>query len=349
MSRRTTEISRRAFLATSVAAVGGCATSQHTVVHEPPDPPGPLFILDLHQHTNYLGRTDEQLIAHQRNMGVAYTILLPAGSPAERPVTHMGKSNGLAAKCFGNESCLRLMVDYPESFGFFANETPDLESATTVLEEYLERGALGIGEQKFNVDVESPAMARVYDVAKAYGVPVLMHFQHGTYNHGYDRFWRVLRRWPTVNFIAHAQTTWVNVSANPDQTVLYPKTRVTPGGITDRYLRDYANFYADVSAGSGLGALLRDEEHARGFLKVHQDKVLFGTDCADVPGKAPVCQGANTITAIKRLGISAEIREKMFYESAAKLIGGGCGVGRAAVVERERARRKAGSPGGTQD
>lgn len=309
-------------------------------------PPAPVPILDLHQHTNYLGRTDEQLIAHQRNMGVTYTVLLPAGSPAERPVTHMGKSNGLAAKCYGNESCLRLMVDYPESFGFFANETPDLESATKVIEEYLERGALGIGEQKFNVDVESPAMARVYDVAKAYGVPVLMHFQHGTYNHGYDRFWRVLRKWPTVNFIGHAQTTWVNVSKDPDQKVLYPKTRVTPGGITDRYLRDYANFFADVSAGSGLGALLRDEEHARGFLKVHQDKVLFGSDCNDATGKAPVCQGSNTITAIKRLGISEGIREKVFWDNARLLLFPRCGTSYFNVLQRERERRKREGSGG---
>ena len=34
--------------------------------------------------------------------------------------------------------------------------------------------------------------------------------------------------------------------------------------ITDRLLSDYPNMYGDMSAGSGLNALLRDEEHARG-------------------------------------------------------------------------------------
>ena len=37
-------------------------------------------VIDIHQHTNYSGRTDEELVAHQRRMGVTKTVLLPAGS-----------------------------------------------------------------------------------------------------------------------------------------------------------------------------------------------------------------------------------------------------------------------------
>jgi hypothetical protein len=32
---------------------------------------------------------------------------------------------------------------------------------------------------------------------------------------------------------------------------MYPKTPVTPGGITDRLLSDYPNMFGDMSAGSG--------------------------------------------------------------------------------------------------
>src|SRR5579862_8161848 len=60
---------------------------------EPADP-----IIDIHQHTNYSGRTDEHLLHHQRAMGATKTILLPAGSEVNRPSTHDGKTNGLAAK-----------------------------------------------------------------------------------------------------------------------------------------------------------------------------------------------------------------------------------------------------------
>jgi hypothetical protein len=56
---------------------------------------------------------------------------------------------------------------------------------------------------------------------------------------------------------------------------------VTAGGLTDRYLADYPNMFGDLSAGSGLNALTRDEDFTRGFLERHQDKLLFGSDCSD--------------------------------------------------------------------
>jgi predicted TIM-barrel fold metal-dependent hydrolase len=278
-------------------------------------------IIDLHQHTNYSDRTDGQLLAHQRNMGVTTTILLPAGHPAERPSTHMGRSNGLAARTGPNETCYRLAQEHPGQYHFFANETPDVENARQEIEKYLKLGALGIGEQKFNIDVESDAFTLIADLAKDYAVPVLCHFQIGMYNHGYDRLWRVLDRYPTVPFIAHAQTTWANIDRNADNDPrnLYPKTPVATGGLTDQYLSDYANFYADMSAGSGLNALTRDPDRAKAFILRHQDKLIYGSDCNDLPGKPPICQGALTITAIKRLSPSKQIARKLLHDNAAKL------------------------------
>jgi predicted TIM-barrel fold metal-dependent hydrolase len=94
---------------------------------------------------------------------------------------------------------------------------------------------------------------------------------------------------------------------------------VTPGGWTDRYLSDYANMYADMSAGSGLSAMTRDEEHARGFIKRHQDKLLYGSDCADPAGFGPTCTGASMIAAIRRLSPSKEIERKLLFANANKL------------------------------
>ena len=51
---------------------------------------------------------------------------------------------------------------------------------------------------------------------------------------------------------------------------------LTPGGLTDRYLSDYSNLYGDLSAGSGLNALTRDEDHAREFIQRHQYKLIYG-------------------------------------------------------------------------
>lgn len=297
-------LTRRDFLATSTLLLAsGCGTLTRPgfTAAEP--------IIDIHQHTNYHGRTDAQLVAHQRRLGVSLTVLLPAG-----------RFYGLEAGCGGNDTVRRLARRHPREFIYFANEVADLPDATAVIERELRRGAVGIGEQKFNVHCDSPPIEAIAELAQEYDVPVLLHFQHGTYNLGIERFGLILARFPTVNFIGHAQTWWGNIDARHDQTVMYPKGPVTPGGLTDRLLREFPNMYGDLSAGSGLNALLRDEAHARAFLERHQDKLLFGSDCEDAAGEGDACQGAQILAAIRRLAPSKAVERKILFANAARLL-----------------------------
>src|SRR5687767_11047839 len=240
-------LSRRDFLIAATAVAGstlcGCATRNVNAAQP---------IIDIHQHTNYAGRTDEELIAHQRTMGVTHTILLPAG-----------RFFGLEANVGGNATVVQLARKLPREYSFFANEVPYLNDTEREIKKFLKRGAIGIGEQKFQVDCDSAHMHRVFAVAAEFRVPVLMHFQFGKYNTSIERFHKVLEKYPRVNFIGHAQTWWANIDKNHKQELLYPKTPVTPGGMTDRLLSDYANMFGDTSAGSGLNAFTRDEDHAR--------------------------------------------------------------------------------------
>ena len=308
-----TYLNRREFLKGTAAALT-CSSLSTLAAPNPEEP-----IIDIHQHTDYTGRTNEQLLIHQRAMGVTKTILLPAGRPMKIESTHNGKSNGLAAAVSGNEAGLAMVKAHPKEFVFFANEVPDIPEARGEIEKYLKLGAKGIGEQKFNVDCDSVHMQKIAELAQEYGVPVLMHFQHETYNKGIERFYKMLEKYPKVNFIGHAQTWWGNIDKNNVPTVLYPMGKVTPGGITDKYLSDYPNMFADMSAGSGLGALLRDEEHASAFLERHQDKCLYGSDCTDTIGRGPGCQGSRTIAAIRRLAPSKAIERKILFENSKKL------------------------------
>jgi predicted TIM-barrel fold metal-dependent hydrolase len=306
----TSPLSRREFLsATAFLAAAPLASAAEA---EP--------VIDIHQHTNYSGRTDQQLLAHQRAMGVTTTILLPAGRGMDRPSTHAGKSNGLAAQCGGNQTVLDFARAHPGEFCFGANEVADLPEARREIERFLKLGAKIIGEQKFGVDCDSPHIEEIARLAQDYSVPILLHFQHGMYNLGFERFHKVLEKFPKVNFIGHAQTWWANIDkAHADQKVLYPKTKVTPGGLTDRYLRDYPNMFGDLSAGSGLNALIRDDEHTRAFLERHQDKLLYGSDCNDTIGRGPGCQGAQTIAAIRRLAPTKAIERKLLFGNSKKL------------------------------
>jgi predicted TIM-barrel fold metal-dependent hydrolase len=303
-------LTRRHFLLTSTCALAG-----HAFGETPAEP-----IIDIHQHTNYLGRPNEDLLIHQRTMGVTQTILLPAGTPMMTPSTHQGKSNGLAAKAMGNENVRAFAGEHPGEFLFGANEVTDSGNARAEIEAGLKLAAKVIGEQKFGVACDSVESQVLYGLAEEYNVPVLLHFQHLTYNLGYERFYTMLDKFPKVNFIGHAQTVWANIDKNhADQATLYPKGPVTPGGITDAMLTKYPNFYADMSAGSGLNALTRDEEHARGFMERHQEKLLFGSDCPDIEGKGEKCTGTQIIATIRRLAPGKAVERKLLFENAKRL------------------------------
>jgi predicted TIM-barrel fold metal-dependent hydrolase len=281
-----------------------------------PDEP----IIDIHQHTSYHGRSDEEMLSHQQLMGITTTILLPAGSDAMTPATNGGEANGLAVGAGGNQECYDIARKHPDRYLFGVNEVPDLPDALDVYESWLERGACMIGELKYGIECDSPDMFRIYELASAYDVPVLMHWEFGTYNHGFERFHKVLEKFSDVCFIGHAQSWWANIDKeHTDQTDLYPDGEVTAGGWTDQLLSDYPNMYGDLSAGSGLNALLRDEEHARDFLDRHQDKLLYGSDCADSAGHGADCQGAQTIDAIRRLAPNKRVERKLLYENAKSL------------------------------
>src|SRR3954469_4462557 len=251
--RKADQLTRRNFLFSTACAMAA--------VQLPAAEPGPQAesVIDIHQHTTYSGRTNEQLIAHQAAMGVTKTVLLPAG-----------KYYGLDAECGRNDTVVELALQFPAKFVFFANEVPDLPEAEAEIRRYLKLGAIGIGEQKFRVSTDSAHLEKIARLAEEFQVPVLMHFQHGRYNTGIENMHKTLEKFPKVNFIGHAQTWWANVAANPDQAVLYPTTKVTAGGITDRLLSDYPNMFGDASAGSGLNFYKRDPDHAREFLKRHQ-------------------------------------------------------------------------------
>jgi predicted TIM-barrel fold metal-dependent hydrolase len=269
----------------------------------------PEYIIDIHQHTVYGKRDGEQLVLHQRAMGVKKTVLLPVGT---RP--------GLAPGAGGNQSATDLARKYPAEYVFFANAVPDSPNARREIEKFLKAGALGIGEQKYAFECDSEPMQKIFAIAQDYQAPVLLHFQHGAFNTGIERFYRMAEKFPKAKFIGHAQTWWGNIDRKHDQTAMYPKGPVTPGGITDRLLSDYPNVYADTSAGSGLNALLRDEDHARAFLERHQDKLMFGSDCSDSVGSGSGCSGSQCVAALKRLAPSAEILHKIFRQNSVRIL-----------------------------
>ena len=268
-------------------------------------------ILDIHQHTDYDGRSNEQLVAHQAYHHVTTTVLLPGAGWMDRELG-------------SNASCAKAQAEYPNLFVRFTCSDVAESRTEDVLRENIQRGAIGFGELKFHVTVDSPEMHRVYKLALELNVPVLLHFEHEMYNTGIERFESILKAYPEVNFIGHAQTWWANISSELDPVVMYPTGRVKRGGLTDRLLGDYANLYGDLSAGSGANALTRDPEFAQGFLDRHHRKLLWGSDCTCRHGKGTgssdkSCIATQSLTALRKHVLDAGKLHHILYQNGADL------------------------------
>jgi predicted TIM-barrel fold metal-dependent hydrolase len=301
-----TGLHRRDFIAASLSLFGAAAWPR--ALHAADTAPEP--VIDIHQHHRYRDRPDDNLLFHQKTIGVTTTVLLPGGEDTGNPPTTMSL----------NAAVLEFARAHPKQFYFFANARADQLDARQEVEKYLKFGAIGIGEQKSKVPCDSRHMEILAELAGEFDVPMLMHFEHGMYNTGLERFHKMLQKFPRVKFIGHAQEWWGHIDRNHDPKSNYPKGKVTAGGLTDRLLADYPNLWGDLAANSGSNALMRDEEHAREFLARHQDKLMFGSDCTDQTGRGPICIGARQIATIRRLAPTKSIERKLLYENARKLL-----------------------------
>lgn len=273
-------------------------------------------IMDIHQHIFYSGRTDEQLVYHQQKMGVTKTILLPLGREVFSDSTHYGHAEW-SGRAGTNRSCYNFAQSHNESFLFAANEVPDFPEAIKEIEKYLNLGGKMIAELVYGLACDSTEMQNIYKLVGEYNVPVLMHWQYGAYNYGFERFYRLLEKYHRTKFIGHAQTWWANIDKGQQDHpfILYPIEPVTLGGLTDLYLDNYENLYGDLSAGSGLNALTRDEEFTKYFFQRYQDRLMFGSDCDDSVGEGSACSGAQTLALIRKFSPKS-VGQKLLFENA---------------------------------
>lgn len=199
---------------------------------------------------------------------------------------------------------------------------------------------MSIGELKYHLALDSTEMRRVYEIAADMRVPVMMHIQNFPhfpgelpYNTGYDHFDKILRAYPKTNFIGHGDLFWAHISADVPTNRGYPAGPIKPGGLTDKWLSDFPNLYADMSANSGNNALSRDRDFSRSFVARHQDRLIFGSDCSCLDGKgagvsqnnnpeasrlAGQCVARATLALSKQLA-SPEVFRKITWENGRRL------------------------------
>jgi predicted TIM-barrel fold metal-dependent hydrolase len=244
------------------------AAAAPALAQELPSWPSP--VIDMHFH---LRRDPVLNIAHQQGAGIAAANIL-ARQDAAAAVAAFRSTN-------------------PTLFtSWFAATDVTQPDAAQLLTQAVKAGAKGFGELKYPVAADGPEMRRVYDLAAELNVPVLIHFQEigqpaapGGYNTGIKRFAAMLKAYPRTKFIAHADAFWANVSADYHEQESYPTGPIVPGGVSEKLLADYPNLFADTSANSANNALSRDAAFTKDFLRRHQDKLHFGSDCNCEDGK----------------------------------------------------------------
>jgi predicted TIM-barrel fold metal-dependent hydrolase len=194
----------------------------------------------------------------------------------------------------------------PDRFTWFNSYDVAQPDAEQVLTQAVKNGAQGFGEMKFHAAADGPEFRRIYRLAADLRVPILIHFQEvdhfpneGAWGTGFAKtFESILKTYPRTTFIGHADAFWANVSADYHNEAAYPTGPIARGGLTDKWLGDYPNLFGDLSANSGNNAMSRDPSFTAAFLKRHQDKLLFGSDCGCSDGHGGgISQGNNPAAA----------------------------------------------------
>jgi uncharacterized protein len=299
-------IGRRAFLQSVAAATGAAAV----VVPNFRSAAGAqranewgVSVLDIHMHPR---ETAEENIAHMDGAGVTKAVLLTGAAAEDR------------AK--------QAVAGYPSRLIRFAAIDVAQPNSVEYLRAALKSGAKGFGEIKSQVAAAGPEMQRLYALAAEFDVPIVIHFQEfsqpggpGTFNTGFKTFDAMLKAFPKTTFVGHADAFWANVSADYAEDTSYPKSAIKPGGVTDRFLGEYPNLYADISANSGNNFLMRDPEFAARFIERHQNKVMFGSDCPCAAGTSGRCIARATLTQLKQIA-TPEIFSKIVWENGTRVL-----------------------------
>lgn len=270
--------------------------------------------------------TPEQLIEIYETIGVEHGVILTAMSPE------------FADERNTNREIYQIVKRDPKHFSWFCGIDPRFytNSAETdfsaILNHYKAYGAKGVAELTCNLYLDDPLLMNLFAHCERCEMPVTIHIgalggDYGVVDElGLPRLEKVLKTFPKLQIIGHSQKFWSEISGDNNEEIRggFPQGKVVPGGRVSELLRKYKNLTADLSAGSGFNALLRDPEFAYKFLEEFADQLYFATDiCSPENAKFPIRVGLSAFLddAMEQGKISYEAYEKISRGNALKLLG----------------------------
>jgi len=246
--------------------------------------------------------------------GIAQAVVLPLTSPESSSFLITSDFVLAETKPFRDRLIPFCSIDPRTSYTGGPNGLLDM------LKRWIDLGAKGFGEHKPGVNFDDKRNMALYAACNELSLPLLFHIDNlrNMDQPGLPRLENAIKANPNVNFIGHGPGWWASISGGITDADLggYPKGKVAPGGAIDALMAKYPNIYADLSAGSGAGAISRDLDFGREFLIRRADRVCFGTDFL-APG-----QGVPQFDLFEQqLELPEDVQAKIFRNNARKLLG----------------------------
>ncbi|MDD5686640.1 MAG: amidohydrolase family protein [Elusimicrobia bacterium] len=282
-------------------------------------------MIDIHTHIitawDAEPLTEEKLLKKMDELEMEKFAVLPVGPSPETPYFY-----------FGPEDVLEAYHRHPDRIIPFCNLDPrqgynsPKTDFTWILNKYKSEGFKGLGELTSNLYFDDPLCMNLYHYCGKFKLPITFHLYNefgGTYGLVDDinlpRLEKALKEFPETIFLGHAMAFWSEISADIDEKTRgdYPKNAIKSPGRLQYLLKKYPNLYGDLSAGSGYNAISRDKEYGYKFLEEFQNKLLFGTDIANVGQKIPILDYFKNIK--KESKISKIAFDKITKNNAIKL------------------------------
>ena len=283
------------------------------------------MLIDAHNHPNYDGHNATKILKNMDENGIDKMWLLSWECPQEDYPPSANAHLPIGDVAIPFEDVLQVGREAPDRFVLGYIPHPKRPDAIDRLRAAVEiHGVRVAGELKVRLQFDDPDSIRLYQACGEMGLPVTIHLQYpdaGAQGYPRPNWWyggtiealeRAMVACPETVFIGHAQGFWANISGDGKaETEAYPEGPVVPGGKTVEMMQKYDNLYADLSAGSAMGAISRDPEFGRGFLIEFQDRLLFARDCFDI----------RLMDYLKDLQLPEEAFDKIAYKNAQNLVG----------------------------
>ena len=288
------------------------------------------MLIDIHVHLSrgrHLTRP-----GGSRSPDVNELIAMMDAAGIDRAAVMCGMNPECSYSYVGPEDVLEACALHPKRLIPFCSLDPRMMTNSAdadfrpLLAFYKEAGCRGVGEYVPNLPFDDPLNMNLFRQVEESGLPLTFHIApgiggcYGCYDElGLPRLEKVLRECPDLILLGHSQPFWAEISADATEENRngYPKGKVICGRVV-QLMREYPSLYGDLSAGSGFNAISRDPEFGYRFMEELQDRLLFGTDIANVPQELPIVPYFKKLREEKL--IPEEAYEKITWKNAHRLL-----------------------------